>query len=260
MKEENVPETPVSVPTVWIEPPRASPALPAQIEETTEIGSILRLAVERGDVDVEALGKLVDLYERVDGRRAMQAFSGALAAFQSECPTVPKTSTAEIATKSGARYKYAYAELDEIARTIRPWLHKHGISYSWDSRIEGETMIVICTIRHERGHAASASFLAPLESASERMAPQHKHGAALTYAKRQSLIQALGLIVGDPDPDAAIPQGAITQDQATQINDLIAETKSDKARFLKAVGAASVEAIPAGAYKLAVTMLEGKRK
>lgn len=51
----------------------------------------------------------------------------------------------------------------------------------------------------------------------------------------------------------------ITLDQAVEIDTLLTETKSDKARFLKWIGAASVPEIMARDYEKAVRKLNEKR-
>lgn len=210
---------------------------------------LLELAVEKA-VPVEMLERLQALHERVSDRAAAAEFAHAVAEFQSRCPPITKTATAEIATKSGARFKYQYAELDHIARTIAPFLRELGLSYSWDSEMADKLMRVTCTLRHVNGHSTTASFACPVESlmgATE----QQKHGAALTYARRQSLIQVLGLTTCDPDTDGANPE-PITEQQAQDLDALIQELQVDKGRFLQWAGVSTLAEIPARNYGAAI--------
>src|SRR6185295_7018586 len=108
------------------------------------------LAVEKG-VNVETIERLVALHNQEQDRRAAREFAEAMASFQEECPAIPKTSTAKIVTKAGGQYSYAYAELDEIARTIRPYAHKRGLSHSWDSACDEKTVSATCTVLHING-------------------------------------------------------------------------------------------------------------
>lgn len=222
--------------------PPAAPGADATME-------LLRLAIEKG-VPVETLERLQALHERVSDRHARAEFAQAVARFQSSCPPIAKTSTASIATKSGVRYSYQYAELDQIARTIAPHLRDVGLSYTWDSEIRDKLLVCRCTLRHVSGHAETASFTAPVESPAG-MTEQQKVAAALTYARRQSLIQVLGLTTCDPDHDGATLQ-KITEQQAADLEALIDELKVDRARFLQWAEVDRLEDILVANYESAV--------
>lgn len=225
----------------------------------SEIGEILRIAVSSADkVPIETIERIVALKERMDARDAAAEFNRALAEFQAECPSIQKTSTAKVATRSGGEYSYKYAELDEIARTIRPLLQKHGLSYSWDSDMAGERIKCVCTVRHVAGHSQTATFVCPTESASA-MSGQQKHAAALTYARRQSLVQVLGLTTTEPDTDGAGSE-TITEQEGYEIEDLIIESGADRARFLAYMRVGSVSEILARDFQKAKTALEAKAR
>ena len=86
-------------------------------------------------------------------------------------------------------------------------------------------------------------------------------GAALTYARRQSLVQALGLTTCDPDIDGASPdqRATITAQQAADIGVLIDEVKADKGRLLKCFGVDRIEDLPQACFRPALNMLQSKR-
>lgn len=239
----------------------AQPATEALVarEDTTPsaITAMLTLAVEKG-VDVAALEKLVALHERVTDRAAAREFAEAMARFQAACPPIAKTSTAEIVTKAGGRYGYRYAELDEIARTVRPLLESNGLSYTWDSDMDGGNLRCTCTLRHVNGHAVTARFTAPVDSAAA-MSGQQKHAAALTYSRRQSLISVLGLTTCDPDTDAASTE-TITDAQAAELTAALNDCGGDLAGFLRYMKAESIEAILARDYASAVAAIEKKAR
>jgi hypothetical protein len=119
---------------------------------------------------------------------------------------------------------------------------------------------VICTLRHRNGHSEDATFSCPVDSTS-RMNAHQQHAAALTYAKRQSLVQVLGLTMTDPDPDAVQGgRGPIGPQQEALLEALIGEVGADKPRFLKFMGVAALAEIQAGDYPRALNALESKRK
>jgi ERF superfamily protein len=222
-----------------------------------EIIRIIDRCVTSG-VSVEHLERLAALHERMSDRAAGQEFAYALAEFQRVCPSIAKSSKANVTTKSGVRYSYNYAELDEIAATIRPLLHERGLSYSWDSTIEGDMLRCVCNLRHINGHKESASFSCPWKT-DAGMSEQQKYAAALSYARRQSLVQVLGLTTTDPDTDAGSTE-TITASQAADLKALIQEVKADPELFLAWAKVDRVEDIKATEYRAAVTLLQAKRK
>lgn len=232
---------------------------PAVAPLTDPLTDLLRVAVERG-TPVAELKELVALHERMERRQSERAFFAALNAFQNECPLIHKSKTAKIVSKrTGSSYSYAYAELDEIVSTIRPFLAKHGLSYTWDSEQANGQLTVTCIARHVDGHSLSAKFSLPIESESA-MSAQQKVGAALTYARRQSLVAVFGLTATDDDPDAAAEADptTISEEQADKIDELIEAAGADRARFLSYVGAAKVSEIRASKFTMAVGALEQK--
>lgn len=230
-------------------------------EDPLSAPGLLRLAIEKG-ASGDDLEKIVGLYERMADRAAKREFALALREFQKQCPLIPKSSTAQIATKGGGTYSYKYAELDEIQKVIGPILHEHGLSFGWDSTYRENMLHCVCSLRHDGGHTETAGFDVPIESRSA-MSEQQKHAAALTYARRQSLIQVLGLITtGDTDTDAVDPT-TISEDQLTTLEDAFKDLRVSKLRFFRFLGMpedAQLAQIRAVNYAPAINFLEAKRR
>jgi hypothetical protein len=226
------------------------------------IGNILHLAVEKG-MDPAGLEKLFALYERDADRKAAQEFAEAKAAFQSEVPPIRKTSEATVmSNRTGSTHKYKYAELDEIARTVRDPLTKNGLSYSWDSHLSDKgNMVCTCIIRHVNGHKESASFECSTDTPAS-MTAQQKNAAALTYARRQSLIQALGLTTCDPDNDGADLESGepVSAEQAANLETAVDGVGGNRAAFLRYFKVERFSDIPLSRYGEALKMIEDKRK
>jgi hypothetical protein len=222
------------------------------------ITTILAAAVDKG-MAPESLDKLLAVYERMEAKVAAKQAAEDLAAFQSECPVIAKSATAKIATKSGGSYSYQYAPLDTIANTIRPHLTRHGLSYTWDSDEADGRIACTCTVRHVNGHAFTARFSCGIDTAAA-MSGAQKSAAALTFARRQSLVQALGLTTGENDSDATADTGAtINEHELANLRVLIDEVKQDVPRFLKWAGVARLDDIPADKVGPAFHFLESKR-
>lgn len=220
--------------------------------------ALLHEAVVRG-ASVEQLKELVGLHERIEERQARKAYFDAMAKFQAKCPPIKKSSVAKFNTRGGGEMSYTFAALDEIANTVNPILTECGLSYTWDSKVEGGTITCVCTVRHVLGHHESATIQLPTDSASA-MSSQQKVGAALTFARRLSLTQALGLTTTDDDTDGRDTSGGkITEEQVHQLVALANEVKADVPRFLRYCGVDAIDKIPANRYDDAVALLERKR-
>ena len=88
-------------------------------------------------------------------------------------------------------------------------------------------------------------------------------GSAITYARRYALQSIAGIPTADDDAESAMLRGddkkVITAYQVTVIDDLLAETGSDKDKFCKWLKVKSVDQILEIHYDRAVAALEAKK-
>lgn len=238
-----------------IEP--AHSALPVLSSEETK--DLVKAAIEKGGV--EAIERVVALYERTQERQAAREYHDALARFQSNMKPLVRTKVVNFATRSGQNTHYAYTPLEEIAGKISKPLMDEGLSYTWDSSVEQDRITVVCKGHHIGGHTETAQFTCPIES-NAGMSAQQKVAAALTFGRRQSLVQLFGLTTCDQDTDCAEPDDGemITTNQALDLEVLIKDTKSDKAKFLNFLRIDKLENLPASRFEEAVRALEQKAR
>ncbi len=236
----------------------------APVAEVNEVSGFIQLAIEK-DIDVEKLGMLLDLDERVAGRNARNAFFAALGRVQEKLPEIKKTKEASIATRGGSGYSYTFAPLDEIVRVVRPILREEGFSFAWSTDPPaGGVLYVICILRHIDGHEERSSFPVEVDTQA-KMSGAQKYGAALTYGKRQSLTSVLGIVTTD-DIDGADMDACISEEQVADLQALIDEIKADEsiafdeAAFYAWLGVAHLEAVKVGQYDGVVHDLERKRR
>ena len=223
-----------------------------------EITTLLTLAVEKG-ANVEALEKLVGLYERVEDRRAATEFTAALLSFQAQCPPVRHNRTASFATRAGSSFTYGYADLAGICRTVNPILHPLGLSYTWDSRVsdDGTRIGVTCTVTHTAGHSVRASFEAPVDKGAGTSAAQD-YAKILTFGERKSLVQVLGIFTADEDTDAALA-GPITNEQYATLEDLLGASDVDRVKFLEYLKVDKLSELPVSRYDRTVRDLKARQ-
>lgn len=96
------------------------------------------------------------------------------------------------------KFSARYVTLDVLFDAIKPVLHKHGLCL-YQSLVTEDGKVGVCTsIVHEGG--TSFDF-GKLMMKADGLTPQQV-GSLLTYARRQSLVTALGIAV-DRDDDAS---------------------------------------------------------
>lgn len=128
-----------------------------------------------------------------------ESLVAALAAFQMEVPSIKKGNLAEVEAKSGAKFKYSYADLADINEVVLPLLGKHGLSWSSQPTILGENDFVLhYSLAHTSGEAIEGIY--PLPPATT---PPQQLGSAITYARRYALCAVIGIAPGGDDDDAA---------------------------------------------------------
>ncbi len=148
------------------------------------------------NIPVETMEKLLAMRRELKEEQAKEAFFLALAQFQAECPTIPKTSKA-----GDGSFSYHYASLDKIIEIAKPHLQVHQFSYTFNTEFKDNAQIIECTLHHEAGHYETSSFRSPIDS-DGKMNVIQKSASAVTYGKRYAFCNATGIMTGDEDNDA----------------------------------------------------------
>jgi hypothetical protein len=211
------------------------PANPAEL-----IREVIKSGLNSESVGV--VERLVALAERQEARQAEKDFNAAFNALQSEMPSV--VADREVPDKQG-NLKYKFAAFEDIMAQVKPLLLKNGFSLSFSMDFKEGRVIQQCRLSHSGGHSRTNTFMARPGSGPPGSSEAQGDGAASTYAKRFALCNALNIVCErDTDGADARKEGApITEDQALYLEDLVKQTKSDKAAFLKYAGAASYNEI-----------------
>lgn len=236
-----------------------SPApAPAPSQPQTPL-AIIDAAVQK-DIDPASLEKLMELQERWDMKQAKTAYNQAMVAFQSSVPTIHKGRVNE-----GTRSKYA--SFDDIMRIIRPELQRHGLAVTFSQTETPDTITITCRVMHRDGHSEESPFSLPkddpIKSNSGKRVTNlaQAQGSANSYAKRYCLCNALNLVTGDQDDDAAaasMPLETVTEDQAAELRALIEESGADEASFLEWARVSSLADVPKVRFGKAAKILRDK--
>ncbi len=207
---------------------------------------------------VTTLGKLSDLYERMEAKNAEKEFAAAFVRLQSELTPV---SAMKAVPNNDGTTRYFYAPYEEIMAQVRPLLLKHGFAVSFSSSTDEKRVTQTCKLFHVGGHSQSNSFSARIGQGPPKSSEAQGDGAASTYAKRFALCNALN-IVTEVDTDGADEEAKdepITPDKVIYLRELINETQSNEAKVLEIAGAKTLAEIKSGGYPTIVRMLNAKK-
>lgn len=213
------------------------------------VSMIERVAMDP-NLPIERLTALMDMRERQMNKEAEQVFNKAFAAAMAEMPDVPRGGHNK---HSGQRY----STLDDLIRTTRPVLARHGLSLNWQTGIDGNEISVTAIVRHEMGHSISTRLTGPRDTG-KQMNTLQGGGSTETYLKRYSGFSILGLSSGDEVDDDGQGSGSrtITAEQFIALRDKAEEAGVPEEKICLAFNATSFEQFPARFFDTAIKKLD----
>lgn len=164
--------------------------------------TLIERVLTNPEVPMDRVSALMDLQERQMNKEAEQSFNAAFAAAMAEMPDIPRTG-------ENKHLKRKYSTLDDLIRTARPVLSKHGLSLNWQTGIDDGQIWVRAIVRHSLGHSIDTMQSGPRDK-SGSMNPLQGGGSTETYLKRYTGFAILGVSSGDEvddDGQAAGGQG-----------------------------------------------------
>ena len=240
----------------------AEPApLPAVSESAALLQVIERMAVNPA-VDVEKFERLMAMHERIQAKRAEQAFNADLADMQHKLPTINERGGI---TNNAGKVQSKYALWEDVVEAITPVLGAHGFSLSYRLGRDGERQTVTGILRHRAGHKEETTLSLPLDMSGSKNAVQGV-GSTVSYGKRYVTQALLNLVSSGEDDDG---QGGsddlISAEQKAELVELLqAQGAVDPngagtQKFLKYMAVASLDEIKAANFGRAKAALEAKK-
>lgn len=223
------------------------------------------VALAESGVDPDTIGRMVDLYERVHGIQAKQAFNEAMANVRAYMDAHPvKARGRNKVTKNGTTVPYVL--LEDIQRTLAPPCTDNGLRYSFDTEPSSHGVVVLVHVHHIMGHSETTRTAPlPIDTSGSKNATQGV-GSTESYGMRYGLIKAFGLVRylhdddggggADPDPDT------VDDDQLANLQAVWDEVKAnvDEKAFLAYYDIENLAAMPAARYAEALGQLQRRRK
>lgn len=207
----NVVNRETTTPSLQAVPANSAPAY----ADTTAIIQVIERAALNPDVDIDKMERLLQMQERVMDRQAMMAYSAAMAAMQTELPSIEE---------HGQGNNGKYATLEDIVDTVRPIMQKHGFAVSFRIQTQERGIQVTGVLMHKDGHREETSMLLPADMSGNKNAVQ-AFGSSTSYGKRYVLSALLNITTRgqDDNGNTSTRVKLVTPFQAGQIQRLISQ-------------------------------------
>ena len=156
-------------------------------------------------------------------------------------------------------FKSDYADLTSVIKAIKEPFANNGLSYTQFPTNDEGRIGVVTMLMHESGEYLEHSYTLPTTKADPQSA-----GSAITYARRYALQSIAGIPTADDDAESAMIRNnqsktaVVSEDQAAEIKERLAETNVDVKVFLKHFKTSSVDEMLAIHYSKAVSALKAK--
>lgn len=169
-----------------------------------DIEALFREAIGRGKEGVEVMERLMSMRKELNAEQSKAACDEAIRLFQRKCPPIGKTKG--VPDKFG-NIAYRYTPLETIIKAIAPIMDECGLSYSFDTDVTSQNgwVIAICEIAHVAGHSFKKQAKFPLGTKTNIMSDTQQYSAALSFATRRVLCNALGIVTVGEDQDGGQP-------------------------------------------------------
>jgi len=216
--------------------------------DSTAIIQVIERAALNPDVDIDKMERLLQMQERVMDRQAMMAYSAAMAAMQTELPSIEERGQ----TNNGC-----YATLEDIVDTVRPILQKHGFAVSFRIQTQERGIQVTGVLMHKDGHREETSMLLPADMTGNKNAVQ-AFGSSTSYGKRYVLCALLNITTRGQDDNGQTSTRAavkrVTAFQAGQIQRLISQCPATTQEWFSGKYGAAVQVPQADFDKLRASL------
>ncbi len=218
------------------------------LSETQQIMAQIAALARDPTIDGAKLAQLWGMLKEMKAEKAREAFYASMHALQPKLPRIkkdgiiytnevdPKTNRPildEITGKKVQVEQSRYPTWEAIDGVMRPLLHSHGFSLTFDVQQEPGSVTVVAVLTHTDGHQTRTPAPAlPVDPTVAKHNPVKGWGSAASYGKRYSAILALNIVAVDEDDDggaagASVP-GKITAEQVTQIESMIGDAQTNK--------------------------------
>ena len=180
----------------------------------------------------------------------VKGISTALAKAQLQMGKALKTST-------NPHFKSKYADLASVMDACMEALNSNGIAVIQPVESETENGLAVTTVFIHGESGESLHNYVPLVVSKNDM---QGYGSAITYARRYGLMMMAGLAAEDDDGEAAViaKPKLISDEQMSQIDDLVNETNTNQKKMLAVYGVSKLQELNTDQAKKCLGLLKTK--
>ena len=185
---------------------------------------LIELAIEKGNIDLEKLEKLMVLQERHAANEAKKVFISSFSLAQMEITSVVKD-------KLNPQTHSKYAGLDSIIDVAKPVYTKHGFSVIfYEGKPEIAEAVRVCAdILHKSGHKETYYYDVPLDGmgikGNANMTKIHGKSSSVSYGRRYLMCMIWNIATDDDDGNTAgNPVEYITDKERSELTDMAVAT------------------------------------
>lgn len=224
---------------------------PAVVGEQATILQVIQRAAADPACDIDKMERLMAMHERMQARDAEAIFNAAMAAMQSDIPSIAERGAIVV----NGQKRSDYATFEDINDVIKPIMQAHGFAITFKVENVQAGLSVTGILMHRAGHRESTTMLLPLDTSGSKNAVQAV-GSSTSYGKRYVMSALLNLTTRGEDDDghAAVPTANVSAVQAAGINALL-DRCSQKTRDWFTGEYGSAEVVPKGGHDRLVTQL-----
>lgn len=192
------------------------------------------------DVNPQTVAAWAAIQERMESRDAEREFNAAL--MRLPPIHVKKNGRIDLTSKEDrqkgltAQREVPFARWEDMAAIIEPLLDAEGFRLAFNSDMrpgDGGGLIVTGTLLHRGGHSRSAKMPLALDNGPGRNNLQAM-GSTLSYGKRYTTEMLLNIVRDGDDDDGKLGGTKfITDDQATELQDLIGKAGFEESAWLQ---------------------------
>lgn len=220
--------------------------------------AMIQQATSISEIDTSKIQALMDMYYKNQDRQASKEFMEDFAVMQGKLPRVA-------AKRKNTQTNSDYAAIEDINKIVLPILTEHGFGVLFKTKEQTDLSVTVeAVLTHKSGHTESTLLTMPLDdvgiAGKVNKTKVHATGSAITYAKRYALCEILNISIGEQDTDGNMPSDVITEEQMERLQEEIAASNTDIARFCRHFKIDCLADMPAGKYLSAVGMLAIKKQ
>lgn len=249
------------------------PQAPAQQKNVLQI---IADVASRPDANPTVMRELLDMQKEIMADQAKRDFNAAFIALQRDLPSIRRDGKIEIREKVGGervgkvQQATPYATFNNIMKTIKPLLVKHGFALSFETEPMGERLLVKGRLEGY-GHERTTAFPLPAETSGSKNNVQG-WGSSMSYGKRYCTIALLNIVSeapedrdtdGEPNRESLkaakgggfvdVPdRPLVSEEQVVKLIENIEWCGVPKATFCKHYGIEKVSDLPADLFDAAL--------